>query len=329
MQKTTLIGQSTSFLNMLDKVSRLAKIDRPILIIGERGTGKELISKRLHYLSARWEQPLVSLNCAALNRDLIDSELFGHEAGAFTDAKRKHLGRFARAEQGTLFLDELATMPIEVQEKLLRVIEYGEYESLGGDTTHIANVRIIGATNTDLPKMVNKGEFRADLLDRLAFEIIHIPPLRERGEDILLLAQHFAISLCKELNIAFFSGFSSHVKRELLSYAWQGNVRELKNVVERSIIDHPLDHNNELPQINHLIVNPFITEETLALTTKEEIATKHDFPLDFKQWRQKQEIELLEKALHTHQYNQRKTAQALYLTYDQLRGLLKKHQLYK
>lgn len=176
MQKPdNLIGQSDHFLSVLDHVSRLAPLERPVLILGERGTGKELIAKRLHYLSRRWDGPLVSLNCAALSEGLIDSELFGHEAGSFSGAKGRHKGRFERAEGGTLFLDELATSPLGVQEKLLRVIEYGEYERVGGSQVLSADVRLICATNENLPQLASDGKFRADLLDRLAFDVIHLP----------------------------------------------------------------------------------------------------------------------------------------------------------
>lgn len=178
--KDNLLGEANSFLEVLEQVSRLAPLDKPVLVIGERGTGKELIANRLHYLSSRWQGPFISLNCAALNDNLLDSELFGHEAGAFTGASKRHPGRFERADGGTLFLDELATAPMLVQEKLLRVIEYGELERVGGSQPLQVNVRLVCATNADLPRMVEEGHFRADLLDRLAFDVVQLPPLRER-----------------------------------------------------------------------------------------------------------------------------------------------------
>lgn len=159
------MGNRQTFLSVLDKVSRLAPINRPVLIIGERGTGKELIARRLHYLSKRWDKPLININCATLSEGVVDSELFGHEAGSFTGAKGRHQGRFERAEGGTLFLDELATAPLFVQEKLLRVIEYGEYERVGGTKSLECDVRLVCATNANLPELAQKGEFRADLLD--------------------------------------------------------------------------------------------------------------------------------------------------------------------
>lgn len=233
--KDNLLGEANSFLEVLEQVSRLAPLDKPVLVIGERGTGKELIANRLHYLSARWQGPFISLNCAALNDNLLDSELFGHEAGAFTGASKRHPGRFERADGGTLFLDELATAPMLVQEKLLRVIEYGELERVGGSQPLQVNVRLVCATNADLPRMVEEGHFRADLLDRLAFDVVQLPPLRERQSDIMLLANQFAIQMCRELGLPLFPGFSERATATLLGYRWPGNIRELKNVVERGL----------------------------------------------------------------------------------------------
>ena len=194
---------------MLEHVSRAAKLSKPVLVIGERGTGKELISSRLHYLSERWEQPLVKVNCAALTETLLESELFGHQAGAFTGATRTHIGRFEQANGGTLVLDELGTIPLRMQEKILRVIEYGEFQRVGGSETLRTDVRIVGATNEHLPRLAELGRFRPDLLDRLAFDVVHIPPLRARPEDIGTLAYHFAVNVTKELRRPFFPGFTS------------------------------------------------------------------------------------------------------------------------
>ena len=193
---------------MLEDVSRVAALSKPVLIIGERGTGKELVATRLHFLSPRWEEPLVKLNCSALTESILDSELFGHEAGAFTGAAKRHIGRFERAAGGTLLLDELATIPMRMQEKILRVIEYGEFERVGGSETVQVDVRILGATNADLPALARQGTFRADLLDRLAFDVVNVPPLRARREDIIPLAEHFAINVIRELGREFFPGFT-------------------------------------------------------------------------------------------------------------------------
>jgi len=202
-----LLGESPAFLEVLDHVSQIAPLSKPVLIVGERGTGKELIAARLHYLSARWDQEYLKMNCAAISETLLETELFGHEAGAFTGATKMHRGRFERADKGSLFLDELATTSALVQEKLLRIIEYGEFERVGGSKTLTTDVRLIAATNEDLPSLAAAGKFREDLLDRLAFDVITLPPLRHRREDILLLAEHFAMNMASEMGLDYFSGF--------------------------------------------------------------------------------------------------------------------------
>src|SRR5210317_1133794 len=165
-----IIGEAPVFLEMLEHVSRAAPLSKPVLVVGERGTGKELIASRLHYLSRRWQKPFVQVNCAALTETILESELFGHEAGAFTGAARQHIGHFERADGGTLVLDELATISIRMQEKILRVIEYGELQRVGGSETVSVDVRIVGSTNADLQALARDGQFREDLLDRLAFD---------------------------------------------------------------------------------------------------------------------------------------------------------------
>ncbi|MFT7218001.1 MAG: psp operon transcriptional activator, partial [Paraglaciecola sp.] len=194
-QQDNLLGQSNSFLEVLEQISQVAPLNKPVLIIGERGTGKELVAARLHYLSKRWEQTYLKLNCAALNENLLESELFGYEAGAFTGATKRREGRFETANNGTLFLDELANTSGMIQEKLLRVIEYGEFERVGGSKSVKVDIRLVAATNEDLPALAESGEFRPDLLDRLAFDVITLPPLRERRDDIMMLAENFAINM--------------------------------------------------------------------------------------------------------------------------------------
>lgn len=348
--KDNLIGQANSFLEVLEKVSQLAPLDKPVLIIGERGTGKELIAARLHYLSQRWDQNYVTLNCAALNENLLESELFGHESGAFTGAGKRHEGRFERANSGTLFLDELANTSGLVQEKLLRVIEYGEFERVGGTKTVKIDTRLVCATNEDLPALAESGEFRSDLLDRLAFDVITLPPLRERFEDIMVLAEHFAISMVKELGWELFSGFSRRAKELLLDYHWPGNVRELKNVVERSVYRSANPH---VP-VHEIILDPFdspyrpekriktqdrqsapqVIKEIVNVSANETVDNaptiakpKHIFPLNFKDASQEFEVDLITTALSHCQYNQKKTAEQLEVTYHQLRGYLKKYNL--
>ena len=320
--KDNLLGEANSFIEVLEQVSHLAPLDKPVLVIGERGTGKELIANRLHYLSTRWQGPFISLNCAALNENLLDSELFGHEAGAFTGAQKRHPGRFERADGGTLFLDELATAPMLVQEKLLRVIEYGELERVGGSQPLQVNVRLVGATNADLPSMVNEGTFRADLLDRLAFDVVHLPPLRERQSDIMLMAEHFAIQMCREIGLPLFPGFSAEARETLLHYRWPGNIRELKNVVERSVYrhgtsDYPLDE---------IIIDPF-RRHVVESQVQEAKPTSAALPLDLREFQQQQEKDFLQTSLLLAKFNQKKAAELLGLTYHQLRALLKKHQI--
>lgn len=320
--KDTLLGEANRFIEVLEQVSRLAPLNKPVLIIGERGTGKELIANRLHYLSSCWQGPFISLNCAALNENLLDSELFGHEAGAFTGAQKRHPGRFERADGGTLFLDELATAPMLVQEKLLRVIEYGELERVGGSQPLQVNVRLVCATNADLPQLVEEGAFRADLLDRLAFDVVLLPPLRERQSDIMLMAEHFAIQMCRELKLPLFPGFTDRARDTLLHYRWPGNIRELKNVVERSVyrhgsIDEPLDD---------IIIDPFRRQPAIADEPATEI-TGPTLPLNLRQFQLEQEKDLLQQSLQQARFNQKNAAELLGLTYHQLRALLKKHQL--
>ena len=320
--KDNLLGEANSFLEVLEQVSRLAPLDKPVLVVGERGTGKELIANRLHFLSSRWQGPFISLNCAALNENLLDSELFGHEAGAFTGAQKRHPGRFERADGGTLFLDELATAPMLVQEKLLRVIEYGELERVGGSQPLQVNVRLVCATTADLPEMVSEGSFRADLLDRLAFDVVQLPPLRERQSDILLMADHFAIQMCRELGLPLFPGFTEAARETLLGYAWPGNIRELKNVVERSVYRHG---SSEAP-LDDIVIDPFrrVRQPEISVQAAENSIS---LPLDLREFQLAQEKDLLQKALEQARFNQKKAADLLGLTYHQLRALVKKHQL--
>lgn len=322
----SLIGEANSFLEVLEHVSWLAPINKPVIITGERGTGKELIAHRLHYLSGRWQNPFISLNCAALNEQLLDSELFGHEAGSFTGAQKQHQGRFERADKGTLFLDEIATAPKLVQEKLLRVIEYGELERVGGNKSIHINVRLICATNQDLPSLANEGKFRADLLDRLAFDVINLPPLRQRQQDIMLLANHFAIQVSRELGHPLFPGFTRKAEQLLTNYYWPGNIRELKNVVERSVYRHgsikkPLDV---------IIINPFNKSDKVTNmgisepTTKAISRSSLQLPINIKQWLAEQEYSIVQQALQQVQFNHQKAAKLLGLTYHQLRGIMRK-----
>ncbi|MEM9102241.1 MAG: phage shock protein operon transcriptional activator [Pseudomonadota bacterium] len=327
-----LIGEATAFLAVIEQVSKIAPLNKPVLIIGERGTGKELFAARLHFLSKRWDQTYQKLNCAAISDSLLETELFGHESGAFTGANKRHVGRFERSHAGSLFLDELATTSMRVQEKLLRVIEYGEFERVGGTSTIQTDVRLIAATNEDLPQLASNGKFRHDLLDRLAFDVITLPPLRHRKEDIPLLAEHFAIRMTKELERPYFAGFTKDCMESFLEYPWPGNIRELKNVVERNVYRHPEDE-----PINEVVFDPFESpfrpphknkpEATSPTADTSLLTMKASFPLDFKTQSQDFEISLIQQALEEAQFNQRKAADLLQVTYHQLRGYLKKYQL--
>jgi psp operon transcriptional activator len=230
-QLPPLVGEAECFLAVLEQVSRAARLSKPVLVVGERGSGKELVAARLHYLSERWNRRFVKFNCAAVNDELLESELFGHVAGAYTGAVKARTGRFELAHRGTLFLDELSSMSLRLQEKLLRVIEYGEFERMGSSEMQKVDARVVAAANADLPMLAATGRFREDLLDRLSFEVITVPPLRERREDILLLAQRFGERMARELGREYFAGFAPAAERQLLDHAWPGNVRELRNVV--------------------------------------------------------------------------------------------------
>lgn len=329
-----LIGESSAMLEVQERVSMVAALNKPVLIIGERGTGKEMIAARVHYLSERWGQEYLKLNCAAISDSLLDSELFGHEQGSFSGASRQHKGVFERADGGTLFLDELATTSMQVQEKILRVIEYGELTRLGSDKTIEVDVRLVAATNGDLPKLAEQGKFRADLLDRLAFDVITLPPLRERPEDIPILAEFFALGMTKELGRSYFPGFSKKALRTLCAFGWPGNVRELKNVVERAVY-RSRDEDN---LIDDIIFDPFDSpyrpraqqakvSDTSAVEIVDPWQLYQRAEKDFKQYVEDLEIEVLKAALVHSQHNQKKTAEALGLTYHQLRAYLRKYQI--
>lgn len=322
------IGQSEAFLAFQERLSRVARVDRPVLIIGERGTGKELAARSIHYLSKRWQEPLVALNCAALAPSLMESELFGHEAGAFTGAVQRRRGRFEAADGGTLFLDELAHIPLEVQEKILRVVEYGGFERVGGSESVQADVRIVGATNADLPALAEQGAFMRDLLDRLSFEVIYVPPLRARGDDILLLARHFASRMAAEMGRGDAPEFSREAAARLEAHPWRGNVRELKNVVERAV------YQAEGSLIQDLEFDPFRPpwQQAARETRRPESDTEERSEIaawtpgdSFTDAVRRLEIGLLRRALAHARHNQRVAAKLLGLSYHQFRGVYRKH----
>ena len=336
---TQVIGQSGAFLDALERASRAAGLDRPVLVIGERGTGKELVAERLHRLSQRWDQPLVVMNCAALPETLIEAELFGHEAGAFTGATKARTGRFEEADGGTLFLDELGTLSMAAQERLLRAVEYGEVTRIGASRPLRVDVRIVAATNEHLPDKVERGEFRADLLDRLSFEVVTLPPLRARRKDIIVLADHFGRRMASELGWQDWPGFGAEAEAALLAYRWPGNVRELRNVVERAVYRWEREGPVEAIEIDPF-ASPYrpegVTPTQPAVAPPQPVAAADDDspvvaceegPSDFKSRVARFERELLASSLADNRFNQRATAEALGLSYDQVRRALRRHDL--
>jgi psp operon transcriptional activator len=342
-RQTQFIGQSTAFLDAVERASRAAPLNRPVLVVGERGTGKELIAERLHRLSARWDGPLVTMNCAALPETLIEAELFGHEAGAFTGATRAREGRFEEADGGTLFLDELGTLSQGAQERLLRAVEYGEVTRIGSSRPIRVDVRIVAATNEDLPKMVEQERFRADLLDRLCFEVITLPPLRVRDGDIDVLSEYFGRRMAAELGWEGWPGFGEIAVRAMENYQWPGNVRELRNVIERAVYrwadpTQPVDYVQfdpfESPWKATMTANavgskpPEASESGPRYSTDlSQVSDPTSQIADFRVATEAYEKAVLEQALARSRYNQRQTAKALNLSYDQLRHTLKKHDL--
>ncbi len=336
-RETQFLGQSGAFLDAVERASRAAPMRRPVLVVGERGTGKELIAERLHRLSSRWGEPLITLNCAALPETLIEAELFGHEAGAFTGATRARAGRFEEADKGTLFLDELATLSMGAQERLLRAVEYGEVTRIGSSRPIMVDVRIVAATNEDLPRLAEQGRFRSDLLDRLSFEVITLPPLRVREGDIYVLAEYFGRRMATELMWEEWPGFSNGAMAALEEHQWPGNVRELRNVIERAVYrwdqwDQP---------IAHIVFDPFDSpwkptamprveqkgEQAASGGAQMPLQNSFDSIEDLRGAVDAHERSILEHALGKHRFNQRQTAKALGLSYDQLRHAMKKHGL--
>ena len=333
-RENQFIGQSGAFLDAVERASRAAPMRRPVLVIGERGTGKELIAERLHRLSDRWEEPLVTMNCAALPETLIEAELFGHEAGAFTGATKLRAGRFEEADRGTLFLDELATLSMNAQERLLRAVEYGEVTRIGSSRPVRVDVRIVAATNENLPSLAQQGRFRPDLLDRLSFEVITLPPLRVREGDIEVLADYFGRRMAAELGWEQWPGFAEHVSRELEAHPWPGNVRELRNVVERAVYrwdmwQEPIAHVQFDPFDSPWMPATAEAKPSDAAPTQQGSSMPHEFHsvADLREAVDAYERQIIEHHLGANRWNQRQTAKALSLSYDQLRHCIKKHGL--
>ncbi len=307
-RKYRVVGESTTFQRVLEEARRVAAVPRPVLIRGARGTGKELVAALIHYSSDRRDQPFVTVNCAAFHGNLLESEIFGHEKGAFTGADKRKIGRFELADGGTLFLDEIGTMPIAFQEKVLRVLEYQSFERVAGNETIQVSVRVVAATNADLERLMDEGTFRRDLYDRLSFKVIQLPTLAERREDVPLLVAHFRSALAAEIPWVASRDFTSEALELLARHSWPGNIRELKNVVERLLCARDA---------------PAIDAAEVALEIVSERPAAVSFPEKISRLEESLVLEALKKCAG----NQREAAAELGLTYDQFRHLYRKYDI--
>jgi DNA-binding NtrC family response regulator len=303
-----IVGESRQMQELLDRIQRVAKVPRPVLIVGERGTGKELVARAIHEVAVGDERPIVAVNCAAFSDSLLESELFGHEKGAFTGADREVKGKFELADNGTLFLDEIGCMSLPFQQKILRTVEYGLFLRVGGSKEIRTSARIVAATNANLRDKMDAGEFLRDLYDRLAFEVIKVPPLRKREGDIELLAQFFLGKFMREIP----SMRGKHLTREALqaldSYSFPGNVRELKHIIERAAYR---DTNNE------------IVPDELGLPAP---AIKIDLSGGFEDRVEAYKRSLIMDSLARAGGNQAQAARQLKLSYHQFRYFYRKYQ---
>jgi DNA-binding NtrC family response regulator len=296
-----IVGESPQIQAMVDQIQRVAPVPRPLLVTGERGTGKELVARALHFSAGPATRPIVSVNCAAFNDALLESELFGHERGAFTGADQLRQGKFEQADGGTLFLDEIGNMSPVFQKKLLRIVEYGTFTRVGGTKELRSTARVVAATNVDLRERIRAGDFLSDLYDRLAFEVVRVPPLREREGDVDVLARHFLNQFALEIPAFRDRRLSAQALRRLNRYRFPGNVRELKNIIERAACR---DAGSE------------ISLDDLGLTFDDEPASKrgslHEKVEGYRR-------RLIAEALKDSGGNQARAARALGLTYHQFR----------
>ncbi|GBD94400.1 transcriptional regulatory protein ZraR [bacterium BMS3Abin05] len=308
-----IVGSSPKLKHVFEMIRKVASTDLPVLILGESGTGKELVASALHNLSNRSENAFVKLNCAALPENLLESELFGYEAGAFTDARKPKAGKLELAQNGTLFLDEIGDMPFSMQAKLLRVLEYGEFERLGGTQTKKSDFRVTAATNQDLYRNIGAGKFREDLFYRLNAITLELPPLREIGEDIPKFLQYFLRDYCQRyhLPIPKISGAALEILR---NYRWPGNIREFKNVIQRAVV---LSNGNQIlpSDLPHHLVetqSPSGTdaEFTHRIPSLEELEREH-----------------IRRILEITHGNKNRTASILHIHRDTLYRKLKKYRL--
>jgi DNA-binding NtrC family response regulator len=320
-----IVGDSEAMRTVMTKVERVAPVPRPVLVLGPRGTGKELVARAIHMLSPRASEPYITINCAAVAESLLESELFGHEEGAFTGATKQKEGKFELADGGTLFLDEIGNMSLEFQAKILRVLEYQRFERVAGSESIQVNVRVIAATNADLKQAMADGKFRPDLYDRLAFEVIHLPPLAQRIEDVSVLATYFLLRFRHEVAGMTVREISAEAFDRLAQYDYPGNVRELKNVVERAVY---MAQGDVLTAADiDLALPPEARDAQQAPVGGLGFADDPKLPLDervdaFEAW-------LCKDALERTRYKQKEAAQLLGLTYDQFRQRYRKYALGK
>jgi len=328
-------------------VSDSAVLERPVLLVGEHGTGKELIAKRLHFLSPRWEKVFLTVNCAAFTDERLDEELFGQ---SFLDGREDTNGKFYHADEGTIFLDNIDAVSPRLQEKLMGAVEYGRYEASGENAEQEVDVRVITASSIDLPASVARGEFRGDLLYRLAFEVLTLPPLRARRDDILPLADHFGRKIAAELGAESFPGFTAEASEALLARVWTGNVRELKTVVERNTakawladetLSAPIGDGPSGPIEFDPFAGPYRLQDPAPTAPKppaDQTALAKQSPeapplsepqAGFETRVLVFERKLIDEALQISGNHQGKAAEHLKLTYHQFRGLMRKHGLKK
>lgn len=310
----TIIGDSPSIREVLGLAQKVALSNTTVLLQGENGTGKELLARYIHNQSPRRDKPFIAVNCAAIPLELLESELFGHEKGSFTGAFNLRKGRFELAHQGTIFLDEVGDLPLAVQAKILRVLQEREFERLGGNETIRVDVRIVGATNQDLVKLVRENKFREDLYYRLNVFQIFLPPLRQRREDIPVLADHFLKYFCRETkkNLA---GFTPEVIASMLNYSWPGNIRELQNVIERAVV----------------VASGKTVDNIMLQDISSHPERLSGIPADVP-WEDAQRLfkkEYLERALGSHDWNQRQTAKTLKIQPTYLSRLIKELNITK
>ena len=297
-----------------ERVNKVAPTDSNVLLQGETGSGKELVARAIHRLSRRSEKPFIAINCAAIPKDLLESELFGHERGSFTGATSKRKGKFLLADGGTLFLDEIGDMNISLQTKLLRVLQEGEIQPIGSENILKVNVRLISASSRHIIDEIKQGNFRKELYYRINSYPIFLPPLRERGYDIILLAEHF-ISIYCEKNYSFIPApyFTEEAKKKLLSYNWEGNVRELQNTMENLSINCC---EGELISAEQIFFYPINTAPEVEITGS-----------SLKEIAEIAEMEVVKKALKKHNWNRSKVIEELGTTYPTLSKIIKKYNL--